>query len=103
MASKNRIAVPPPVIGHWYRRANRQLFEVVAIDEDDATVELQFFDGTIDEVDFEMWKDFLLIQVAAPEDWSGSVDMDPEDFLGKDDGQIPGGYHNPLLFVDEVP
>jgi hypothetical protein len=101
MTSENRFSVPRPAIGRWYRRANGQLFEVVAVDEDDATVELQFFDGTIDEVDLETWDNLRIIRVAAPEDWSGSVDMDPEDFNGKDDGQLPGGYQNPFRFLDD--
>ena len=28
------MAVAFPVIGHWYRRSNGNLFEVVAVDED---------------------------------------------------------------------
>ncbi len=43
----------------------------------------------------------LLERVGAPEDWSGSVDMDPEDFLGGDSGEIPMGYHDPLSFLDK--
>jgi len=92
--------VVQPVIGNWYRRPNGALFEVVALDEDEETVELQFFDGTIDEVDYESWPSLLTIQVGAPEDWLGSVDMDPEDFTGKDDG-IPKGWHDPLEILEQ--
>ena len=38
--------------------------------------------------------------VGAPEDWSGSVDMDPEDFQGDDDGEMPLGWHDPLELFD---
>ena len=93
--------VPDPAIGRWYRRSNGQLFEVVAFDDDDATIELQFFDGTIDEVDRDTWSRLLIETVAAPEDWSGSVDMDPEDFSGREQGDIPAGYHDPLAFLDQ--
>lgn len=96
------MAVAFPVIGHWYRRSNGSLFEVVAIDEDDSTVELQYFDGTVDEVDVDSWMRMLIETVGAPDDWSGSVDMDPEDFSGDDSGEIPSGYHDPLRFLDTV-
>ena len=89
-----------PVIGHWFRRPNGTLFEVVAVDEDDRTIELQQFDGTIDEVDFDAWPDLLLVEASAPEDWSGSVDMDPEDFIGRNNEEIPAGFHDPLEFLD---
>ena len=94
--------VQSPEIGHWFRRPNGTLFEVVAIDEGDATVEIQQFDGTIDQFDMESWPTLLLTEVAAPEDWSGSVDMDPEDYVGKNDEEPSVGYHDPLSFLDKL-
>lgn len=91
-----------PVIGQWFRRPNGTLFEVVAIDEEDMTVEIQQFDGTIDEIDLERWPDLFLTEVSAPEDWTGSVDMDPEDYVGKAEVEMPNGYHDPLAFLDKV-
>jgi len=96
------MAIQYPVIGRWFRRPNGTLFEVVAIDEDDATVEIQLFDGTIDEVDIDRWPELLLMEVSAPEDWSGSVDMDPEDYVGRKDSEMPNGYHDPLAFLDKL-
>ncbi len=96
------MAIQYPVIGQWFTRPNGTLFEVVAIDEDDATVEIQFFDGTIDEVDIDRWPELLLTEASAPEDWSGSVDMDPEDYVGKKDSEMPSGYHDPLAFLDNL-
>ncbi len=96
------MSIQYPVIGQWFRRPNGTLFEVVAIDEDDRTVEIQQFDGTIDEVDVERWPDLMLVEVSAPEDWSGSFDMDPEDYVAKKDSEIPNGYHDPLAFLDKL-
>lgn len=96
------MAVQYPTIGQWFRRPGGTLFEVVAIDEDDSTVEIQQFDGTIDEVEIDSWPELLLIEVSAPEDWSGSVDMDPEDYKGKNSSEMPNGYHDPLAFLDKL-
>ena len=96
------MAIQYPVIGQWFCRPNGTLFEVVAIDEDDMTVEIQQFDGTIDEVDIERWPELLLTEVSAPEDWSGSVDMDPEDLTNAKDVDLPNGYHDPLAFLDKL-
>jgi hypothetical protein len=95
------MAVTFPVIGKWFRRPDGTLLEVVAVDEDDNTIEIQLFDGTIDEVELDVWAASLLVEVAAPEDWSGSVDMDPEDYAGKLNDDIPRGYHNPLGFLEK--
>lgn len=90
-----------PTIGSWYRHPNGSLFEVVAVDEEDGTVELQHFDGTLDELDLEAWPSLLIESVGAPEDCSGSLDMDPEDFLGQEQSGIPAGWHDPLEFLDQ--
>ncbi|MDH3613569.1 MAG: hypothetical protein OEU90_11660 [Gammaproteobacteria bacterium] len=94
------MAVAYPSIGQWFRRPNGSLLEVVAVDEEDSTVEIQFFDGTIDEVELDAWAEQRLTEVAAPEDWSGSVDMDPEDYIGRRNSDIPTGYHDPLAFLE---
>ena len=75
---------------------------MVAVDEDDGTVELQQFDGTLDEIDMESWPDLLLVEASPPEDWSGSVDMDPEDYVGRNNDEMPAGYHDPLEFLDTL-
>jgi hypothetical protein len=72
-----------PVIGSWYRIQGSDSFEVVAFDEDDGTIELQYFDGTVEEMDLEDWQAEkeagTLEEVQPPEDWTGSVDVDPEE------------------------
>ena len=90
-----------PVIGQWFRRLNGTLFEVVAVDEDARTIELQQFDGTIDEIDLENWADLMLVEVAAPEDWSGSVDMDPIDYAAK---RVPPpiGFQDAMAYIDQL-
>lgn len=86
-------------MGSWYRRVNGNLFEVVAVDEEERTVEMQHFDGTIEELDFEAWWDVELEPAQAPEDWSGSVDVDLED-MPEPDQRANRGWHDPLEFLD---
>lgn len=80
------IAAPAPIIGDWYRYSGGELFEVVACDDDEGTIEIQHFDGTVEELDFDDWNagwtEREIETAAAPEDWSGSVDMDAEDDAG---------------------
>ena len=97
------MAVQFPIIGNWFRRPDGVLFEVVAVDETDGTVEIQQFDGTIGEVEMEYWPRLLLVEASAPEDWSGSVDMDPEDFVGNSSTDMPSGFHDPLAFLNKLP
>jgi hypothetical protein len=92
---------PSPVVGDWYRRPGGALFEVVAIDRDDATVEVQHFDGTLEEVDLESWAEQEFEEAQAPEDWSGSVDVDSEDY--EPDREVSSGtsvWTDPLTSLD---
>ena len=77
------MTAPHPGIGDWYRASGGQLFEVVAVDDDDGTIEIQYFDGTVEEMDVEdweaQWDEGGLEAAEAPEDWSGSVDVEASD------------------------
>jgi hypothetical protein len=87
------MSVHQPNIGEWYRIKGGDLFEVVAVDEDDDTVELQHFDGTVEELELADWhtrfSSGAIIEADAPEDWSGSADQDRED-----EGSATGSYEN---------
>jgi hypothetical protein len=72
-----------PEVGQWYSHRDKgQMFQVVAFDEDDGLIELQDFDGDVDEVDLDTWHAMPLDPAEAPEDWSGPVDDVDADELG---------------------
>ena len=96
---RNNHGIAIPEIGRWYRRLNGNLFEVVAVDEDKSTVELQHFDGTIEGIELDAWWDIDLEPAVAPEDWSGSVDIDLEDLPDPERG-VSQSWHDPLEFID---
>ena len=97
-----------PDIGEWYRVRGGELLEVVAIDEDDGTIEVQYFDGTVEELDLADWQAQRtkgeIEDADAPEDWSGSADVEgDEDALEPKQGlngdpQLAGGLEGLDLF-----
>jgi hypothetical protein len=101
------MAVHQPSIGDWYRLNGGELFEVVAIDDDDGTIDIQYFDGTVEEMDREdweiQWEDGALEAAEAPEDWSGSVDVEAADEEGRgsdDVNEDPTLRASPLDGID---
>lgn len=78
-----------PQVGNWYNHLDKgDLFQVVAVDEDSGTIEIQDFDGGLDEVDLEEWRQMLIEPAPAPEDLSGALgDVEPDD-LGYTDAQM---------------
>ncbi len=84
-----------PHVGDWYKNVTGETFEVVAVDEDDDTVEIQYFDGTVEELDLDAWAELEIEPAEPPEDWSGSLDIDREDY-GVDLEQNPDSWSSPL-------
>ena len=69
-----------PVPGNWYQHLDKGLdFEVIAVDEDNATIELQYVDGTLDEISLDDWYEMDLEPAEPPEDWSGPIDDEDAD------------------------
>lgn len=77
-----------PIVGNWYEHLDKGLkFEVVAVDEDEALVEVQYFNGDIEEIDLETWYELEIEPAEAPEDWTGpmdSIETDDMDYTETD-------------------
>lgn len=91
-----------PVVGEWYQGIDGMNFEVVAIDADEATIEIQYFDGAIEELDFASWTQLPMRPIDPPEDWSGSMDMMREDFIADTGISSHESWANPLDSVDGI-
>ena len=89
-----------PRLGDWYQSINGDKFEIVALDDDVATMEIQHFDGAIEEVDFDSWNEMEIIPIEPPEDWSGSLDIEREDYGVDLELTAPNDHINPLDEVD---
>ena len=69
-----------PTVGQWYEDLeNEETFQVLKVDEDKETVEIQHLDGEIEELDVDGWAELDLELTAEPEGWSGSKAEKDED------------------------
>ena len=86
-----------PVIGAWYQNIDGQRFKIVAVDDHDRAIEIQYFDGEIGEIDEELWFEQSPQSIAAPEDCSGPFDgIEKEEYGGDFDLEenfIPSGSY----------
>jgi len=89
-----------PRLGDWYKSINNDRFEIVALDDDAATMEVQFFDGAIEEIDFDTWDEMEIVPIEPPEDWSGSMDLEKDDYGVDLELTAPNDNINPLDEVD---
>ncbi len=102
-----KLTLDPPEIGLWYRAQNGEVFSVVAMDSNHAenagTIEIQYFDGAVEELDRTEWGTLLPRAVPEPEDCSGALDMhtdaDPDAGVDEPDD---GAWVDPLNVVDRL-
>ena len=56
-----------PVVQNWYLHLDKgQRFVVVAVDQDEGTVEIQNFDGNIEEITIDNWYELDIEPAAEP-------------------------------------
>ena len=71
-----------PIINQWYHYPQKaEKFHVTAIDDQAATVEIQYFDGNLDEFDLTAWYAMEVERIEEPEDWTGPMDNIEKDDL----------------------
>jgi len=90
-----------PIVGRWYQECDSdQVFEIVACDQDEGTVQIQYLDGELADYDFESWAQLNLIVAAEPEDWRKVFEMDDDNaWSGECDG-LPLQWGNPLTRIE---
>ena len=72
-----------PIPDQWYAHLDKgQRFYVTAVDEDNDTVEIQHFDGNIEEYSLEEWQELDIELSEEPENWAGAFDIAEQDDFG---------------------
>jgi hypothetical protein len=62
-------------IGQWLGHVDKgELLQVVGHDDQSHAIELQSFDGYVDEIDDETWNTLPLERSAPPQDWTAPMD-----------------------------
>ena len=70
-----------PIVGAWYWDIDHaERFEIVARDDTNGNIDIQYFSGEIDEVDEETWFSMRVVSIAAPQDWSGPFEINKDEF-----------------------
>ena len=83
------MTITDPIIGSRYQDVENNLkFKVVAIEETDDAIEVQYFNGDIGEYDHDNWYNSKFNYIEVPEDWREPFDdiaTDPfDDIIGDD-------------------
>ena len=90
-----------PSVGNWYQDAETgSIFEVVAFDEEEGTVEVQHLDGEIEEYDIDSWRQMRCGDIAPPEDWRTGFELSQEDALDPEDTLLPGDWNSTLSQIE---
>lgn len=86
-----------PQLNNWYQDVEEDaLFEVVAIDEEEDYIEVQYLDGEIGEFDFDIWDQMIILKAQPPEDWAAAYEIDGD---GKARFSM-ANWDDPLTHID---
>lgn len=86
------------VPGQWYRiRASGDIFQVVGLDEEDRSIEIQWTDGSLDEINAEDWMEKDVALCEQPEDWVGPFDDLESDDIGLPETPVEGYRNEPSM------
>ena len=58
-----------PIVGTMYEDEDGKPFEVLAFDEDDGTIEVQYADETVGEIDIDAWYEMDFRPLKSVEPW----------------------------------
>lgn len=72
------------------------MFVVTGIDDRSGAIEIQNFDGDLDEIEANVWNALPLQLAEAPEDETGPLDMDPNDLGYSDTEMSTRDWNEPL-------
>jgi hypothetical protein len=71
-----------PEVGYWYDSNEfPECFKVVALDDKQALIEIQYFDGEVAELDFDAWQASHPHEIPEPEDASAPYELDHEEMM----------------------
>lgn len=73
-------------VGDWFK-AEGEAFEIVGIDIKAEIVLLQYYDGAVDEVDFDAWLELNAYPSPPPGDLRGALDADRADLSFEEGGR----------------
>lgn len=72
-----------PIVDNWYFHLDKgQDFKVVAVDEDSGVIEIQHFDGDVEEVTQDEWSEMEIELSEEPQNWTGAMDISEVDDYG---------------------
>ena len=87
-----------PIVGQWYlHRDKGEMFRVVAADAAGGYVEIQYFDGDLEELEVDAWREMDIETAAEPEDWTGPFDeVEPAELGFTDTSMSPQDWRSSL-------
>jgi hypothetical protein len=91
-----------PIPGNWYHHLDKgQEFYVVAVEDEDGIVEIQYFDGNIEAIDRDAWYELEIETAEEPENWAGALDVTETDDLGEEvTDTTSSDWHEPEEEID---
>lgn len=85
------------IVGEWYKKPNGRRFEIIALDEDNQLVEIEYFDRTVEEISATEWQTLGAMMSEPPIEYTAEPHQESADYgVALEDQHPDAWYENPL-------
>ena len=79
-----------PVVNNWYKLQDSETFRVTAADMDEGFIEIQYLDGSHEQLDADIWSKLGAEEIEPSEEWLESLDEEVSELDFYELGGAPG-------------
>ncbi len=79
-----------PVVNNWYKLPDSETFRVAAADMDEGFIDIQYIDGSHEQLDAEIWNKLSPEEIEPSEEWLESLEEDISELDFYELGGAPG-------------
>ena len=69
-------------------------------DADSLSIEIQYLDGEVAELDLDAWREMMPQRAEAPEDWRSAFELDDQDLVDPDLPFHPEEWNSPINSIE---
>lgn len=85
------------IVGEWYKKPTGERFEILALDEEGHVVEIEYFNGIVEEITASEWRTLGVMMSEPPTEYSSQPNDYSADFgVALEDQHPDSWYENPL-------
>ena len=92
-----------PMVNTWYKLQNSEKFRIKSFDAEESYIQIQYTDGSLEELDLEVWVKLGAEQIQPSEEWLEDLEEEVDELDFYQSGAAPGAevYDVPEYYPEQ--